>query len=170
MTLNANRNNIKPMFWFIRPMVVFFCLFATGTPIVTCRKQFAVSNSMIDFASGFYLFGIVFVITFVCLFVCLFTFCSLGISLLGLFAFFGLFILPFAVFAINLQTIMAGTVFIKLRQWKDSFAFRTSFGYNWFRHGSFSLSKRLCLEPPESYILSRGLSYYSNSFAGVKQF
>ena len=173
MTTFANRNNIEPMLWLVRPMVILFCLFTTSTPVMTCREQFARFNGITNFGSGFYLFGIVFAITFVSLLTFfsliillsgLFAFFGLVILLLVFFVFFGLVILVRAIFASRLQAVMVGTVFMKLRQWKDLFAFRTSFGYNWFRH-FFFLNKKLCLEPSGSNALPLG-SFYYNSIYG----
>ena len=113
MALMANRNYIEPMFWFIRPMVILFCLFATGTPIVKCWKQFAVSNSMIDSIFGLIVVKMKTIILFL--------------------------IIPLVLFSM--------------------------FCYNVFSHVRF-LCKRIWSEPPESYILSRGLSYY-NTLGGL---
>jgi len=191
MAFTTNRNNIELMFWFITKMVmILFCLFATSAPIMTCREQFACTNSAIDFASSFCLFGIVFAIMFVCLlaffglimsFACLFAFVGLevlllvlfvffglGISLSALFVFFALFILPFTVFAIRLQTITVGMVFMKLGQWKDFLARRTSFCFNGVSHSCF-LSKRVWLEPIGSYILPCGSFYYNHKSIGVNK-
>ena len=168
MTFTTDRNNIKPVDFVIsKIMVIMLCLFIAIRTFVCCGfSQKACTNSIIDFVFGFYLFGIVFIITFMCLlafctlavtFICLdtylFTFFALGILLLVTFM---------AVFASRLQAV---TAFRKLGQWKNSFAFITSFGYNWFRHGLIPYIKS-CLEPPESYILSRGLSYY-NTLGGL---
>ena len=154
MTLRTNRDNIKPMFRFIGPMVILFCLLAACTPIMMCGEQFSCTNSTTDFVSGLFLFGIVFIITFACLF----AFVGLEISLFDLFVFFGLAILPRAVFAIILQPVTRA--FRKLGQWKDSLAFRTSFCFNWFRHGLIPYIKS-CLEPVSGYIPVSGLLYYS---------
>ena len=173
MTTFANRNNIEPMFRFIRPMVILFCLLAAGAPIMKCWEQFACMNSVIDFASSLCLFGIVFIITSVSLFTFfgliislsgLFAFFALVILLLVLFVFFGLMILVRAVFASRLQAVTVGAVFMKLRQWKDFLAVRALFCLNGIRH-FFFLNKKLCLEPSESYTLSCG-SFYYNSICG----
>ena len=168
MTLNANRNYVELVFFGIAHVVViFFCLFAAGTPIVKCWKQFACTNSAIDFVSGFCLFRIIFAITFVITFVYLFAFCTLIVSFVFLFAFFSLIVLSRAVFAMIHKTITFGSAFIKLGQWMKSFAFRTSFGYNWFRHGLIPYIKSR-LEPVSGYNPVSGSLYNNNYYKEVK--
>ena len=54
-----------------------------------------------------------------------------------------------AIFALGAETILLRSVAIKIRSWFCGLAMTTAFGYDRFRHGSFSFAKRLCLEPGE---------------------
>ena len=164
MTTFTNWNNAKPMFWIIRPMVIFFCLFAASTPIMTCRNQSAIPDSMINFSSGFYPFWIICTIILVCSLNGLVALIGLFVFVVRLFSFIGFGIILLTNFAGGLESI-TGTV-IKFRNRFNLLASPTLFCLNRFRHGCFS-NKQLCLGPLGSYILPYGSSYYGNSLAGV---
>ena len=52
-----------------------------------------------------------------------------------------------AIFALGVETTFVVPVVVKIRSWLCDLAMRTLLAYNRFRHGSFSLLERLCLEP-----------------------
>ena len=177
------------MLWLIRPVMIMFSLFAARTQVMMGWEHFTYLNSITYFMSSLSSFGIILATTFLCFLaffalaitpVCLFAFialtvsflfllvfCGLFIPFLTLFAFFGLIILLLAVFTIRPQTIIPRTVFVKFRNWKNLFAFRTSFCYDCFRHFRF-LYKRFCLELRASTILALNSPIIKTAFCSVK--
>ena len=169
MAISTNRNNIKPMFWFITvPVMVLLCLCGTVMALQGIRTgQFADSDSLICAPSCFYVFGMPNTIMFVADFPCDFAFFALCVGFLIGFALLSLSIRISARFTTTLETTFSIFAFVKFRKWFDFFAFGTSFGYNWFSHSLF-LYKRLRLEPVVGHLPIAGSLYYMPSWRIIK--
>lgn len=161
MTRTANRNHIKPMFWFIAEvMVVVSGLLATATFVCAGFRQVGFMNSTIYGVLCFFLKFMILSI-FLC---CSFAFFAMKISILRIYKIICLKIirqcfLPLFCFSITQYSLLLTAITprmmpvyipwtsLKIRQWLRRFAFRALLCYNHLRHGLFSLSERLCLEP-----------------------
>ncbi len=177
MTLTTNRYNIKPIFWRIAFVVmIFLCLpravtASQGVEMQQLASNDSVGNSTICFAAfrimskisecafqicNFTLFCLVIASSGFLIYS--FAFFALPISLLTNFGFWCfrelLRVITITYFAITTSASFFGTVFIKIRKGFNFFALRTSFCFNWFRHGFF-LTKKLCLEPIAAQYCSR---------------
>lgn len=159
MTLTTNRNNIKPMFWFIAGMMILLCLFWAVPTLQRVRsRQFTsydcITNCIFSFnsfgmsniktpSSGFAFFALS--ITFL-------------IILLREYKFFALLILPpcnlkFFCLRIYFPTrstpttisVFCTAIPVKCRKRLDLLAMTTSFNYDYFRH-YFLLYRKFCLE------------------------
>ena len=179
MTLYANRNNIKPMFFGIAfMMMILFCL---RRAILTLQcvnfGHFTSSCSSTHSTFSFFSIWISQVIafmgsdlnslTFFALFVSFligFEICTFFlIAFLGSFAIFCLLIF-FAIFqptnfALIKMAIFTASIYMKVSKRIRIFAFGSSFCYDWLRHG-FLLTRKLCLEPIAGYMPAVGSFYY----------
>ncbi len=173
MTRNANRNDIKPMLWFVTvPVVILPCrMFAIVALQGIWSRQFAGSDSVAYNAMCFYdfwmtmaIFGSILSVFFFAVFSNSITMISFAVGLATLFcflvfinrfiknsmAFFCLLIfsnlLSRTYFTFKPIAIFLATILIKFRGRLDFFALSTFFGYDFIRHNRF-FCKRLCLEP-----------------------
>lgn len=177
MTINTNRNNIKPMFRFITfvVMIMLSGLRTENAEQKSWRNQFACINCMIYSFSRFVFFRMFFacklliefafftLIIFICpSFFCKFTFFRLRIPFMRQFSRF-----CFAIFSLfNRLTgfaiilITCCSVFVKFRNRFEVLAFRTTFCLNCLRHDLFLLKKGYCLEPVTGYAPVVGSLYF----------
>ena len=131
MTLNTNRNDINPMLRLVVPVVILLALLAAfGTFLSAGRGYFACGNGIIDHITSLSLMGIDGVIL-----------AGIGFALVGLvvfagcgFSLVGLIVCSVARLAMRMQAVFATTALVKLRNWKNSFAFRTSLCWNGLIH------------------------------------
>ena len=146
MTMNTNRNNIKPAFWCITGMMILFCLhFTAMTTQSVGARQFATPNSSRHNIFRFMPFRVPSAVAL--------------ISFLAYsFAFFCLVILFFTDFAFIAMPIFSCVVIVKFRDCFGLLATSASFCYDWFRHGFF-LIKKLCLEPLQTQYLCGSFRY-----------
>ena len=180
MTSSTNRNYIVPMFWLITKVVMiiycwFFQAFYTGKSF--WRRHFSIKYSSKDYVLGFYFFkiiGTIFSCVSACyqsVFFCLtktfkisfyshYTFFALSTTLMYFSTFWTFPKKTLTQFALTLWPIITLWSFVKLRDGFNFLAFRTSFCFNWFRHGLIPYIKS-CLEPVSGYIPVSGLLYYS---------
>ena len=165
MTLTTDSNYIKTMFFGITGMMILFCLFAARTLQFIWPDQFTNFDSIIN---RVYCLVFIWVISFVFLTgfsLGYFAFCALGISSVCGHAVDCFFVFCFtnvrAYFAIIIESVFAGFVFLKLRNIFDFFALRTLFCYDCLRHGLFPC-KRLLLEPMAGYTPVVGSFYYKS--------
>ena len=161
MTLYTNRNNIKPMLRFISVvMVVFICLFTTGTLQRIRSWQSTIDNCLLYHTISFSSLWITYIIQFIATLFVYFSFFTFVIfrrySIGNRFTMFSLPIFAHAFIIANFTniviTIFSSVVFVKVRQRFDLLAFRAFSGYVWVRHG-FLLIRKSCLEPVAGYTL-----------------
>lgn len=184
MTFHTNRNYVKPMFWFVTPMVILLGFFGAIMTLQDVKVgEFAISNSIIYSNPGFCMIRMAskktfysclksnfafrcFLIFLICFTMNSFAFFALSITFVGGFAFFRLLISFFARFAIALKPISLCSVFVKLRKRFNLVAFRASFRYDLFSHNQLPYSW-LRLEPIAAHTVV-GLFYFTTRGEHIK--
>ena len=137
MTFFTQRNNIKPMFRQVTPVVVLLCLFAADTLHSLNEKQSTGSYGILNNVfcpSSFKMFKTK--SFFNPLLIC---FADLGLPIC-----FDVFFM--ANCALILVSVFHCAVFAKFVKWFSFFATTADFGYDLLRH-NLLLTRRLCLEP-----------------------
>lgn len=142
MTFYANRNNIKPKYWFITFVVmIFLCLFATSTLKNTGTGYFAKFNSIVYGNISIYFVGIILselFERFLAFSACVVSFISTATHFSTFFC-----LLKFSpkngITSVTLILISIFTylLFVKFRKWFDFLAMRTLFCLNCFSHSLF---------------------------------
>lgn len=175
MTRKTQRNNVKPMFKKVAPVMVLLSLFATFTFLSVNWWQLTRFNSNSYHSFGSDSFRMVTIIIFLCMLSssfaffglvvtpdssfafftltvslpCNFTFFAMVMSFSSSFAFFSLTILlsrfTFTYFTLIIKTIFMTSVFVKIGNRFNFFALRTMFSYDCFRHGYLSPVNSCCL-------------------------
>ena len=187
MARNTNRNNIKPMLFFVTvAMMVLLGLFGTvmalqginswqfaslrsGAHSTFCLLSIGIS-SVITFMS-FNLNNSTFFALFILFLVGFEMFTFLLISFLGSLPFCCLFVL-FAIlqpteFALISIAVLINVLLVKFRKWFDILAFGTSFRYDFVRH-LLLLIRSKCLESIAVYTIAVDSSYYMADWGDVK--
>ncbi len=171
MTNITNRNNNKPMFWFIAGMMVQCSCFITTRALQRLGwnqvfSKYSILNNVLSF--NFFLISFaIFSRTLSSswaslLFAAFFIVAQLAFFSMSVFS----ISLSFAIFASPIKIVFSRFVLKKLTKGFNFFTSSTFLCYDWFRHGFF-LIKKSCLEPLQDRFLC-GSSYYMLNSAGVK--
>ncbi len=191
MTLYAYRNNIEPMLFFVAlPVMILMRLFRAIMAQFSIRAwQFFGSNSVVHGVPGFNYIWVLCFITLLCFFsfFCFSIFISCFVKNNFTFGCFSVFLTSSAMnnfafrcflkivlnsfttsFAICLKSIIYASIFIKISNWFDLLAMRTSFCFNWFSHYVLSLSKNVLVRADRTPIALFGSSYYIADWGSFK--
>ncbi len=146
MTLYTDRNNVKPMFRKITPVVVFLCLLGAVLAYQGINwRQFASSDSIGYSALCLSAYWMPSFVTANIAKTSNFTLFTVLVTFLTGLTFFTSFVLlvgfSFAYFAAMMKPIFATFVFMKFRDRVGLLAFRAVFSYDWFSHLILSFKK-----------------------------
>lgn len=173
MTFFADRNNIKPVFFFVTvPVVVLFGWMITIMAFeVFSFWYFPISDSVADSTACLVALRKTATVFFISTAVYYFTFRTFIIIFACCFAFFAFPIQYFVRFstrcALRTKPVFSISVFAKFRNKFDLFAMATSLCYDLLSHNCL-LYRRLRLESVSRPILVSGSFYYSNEQLQIK--